>query len=820
MQAFLRAQRGDEPARRIPIMAALTPEAIWIQETWQLRMVSLQNLGIERRDTNELVLTPDPAPSAEKLTLVFASPAEGERWWRELQKRQQQFTPEAPPDGWQPPEGVALVQQAPPVPHTVLGQVEFTELTQWAADRGLQLRAGMRGADAVIELNRQKCPEGGWGARHVSGLAVRVEDADARRRLRLRWYGEEVGALVNRTLLLLGLQAALLFLAATVCAAGAGLQQPTGETRSEALQSAALGLGLLYAWPLGLLVLLRVLRWPGLLRAAGLAALAATTGRGLTVWLAHLLAVRTTGATLAESKLWMLIDPVDWAFVIAGVALYVRAWRLARDAGQILPPELQAAPAARKAWSRGLLAVTGVYALAFLGVVGISRYQASAHLLQPGVDPKREQEALLAMNEGAAQADRGDVDSAGASFQRALRAWEELAGRRRGPTAYRQNLALTLHNLGWVRERQGRAEEAERCYARAVALADELADGPQVDNEFRKTMAGARQALAQLRRGQSSKRLAEKDRAAGRKYEEAQVKDQKEAAEAERLYKEAIALWEEVLPQADNEDYRKATVAQLATAYLQLGELQQQLGKRPAAEATLKKGIDYGEKAVALGPDRPLPRHNLEVARQALERLREQALQEEITRLCKAERFADAIDLCRRNIKEQEERARSGKGREAAVRRLADRLDRFAWFLAHCPDGRVRDAKAAVKHARRATELQPDVGDYWFTLAMVQYRNGAWRDSLASLEKVKARESGLDASGWFLSAMALHQLERRAEARAALRKGAEWTEERRRQAEDNPLLRFQYEMTRPAIEALQREAENLIEGKGPTNRAV
>src|SRR5262249_34416693 len=154
----------------------------------------------------------------------------------------------------------------------------------------------------------------------------------------------------------------------------------------------------LFAWPLVLLALLWVLRWPQLLRLTGLAVLAVTTGRGLTVWGAHLLAVLTAGSPPPDARVWMLADPVDWAFVIAGAVLGRQAWRLAGEARQMLPPELQAAPDSRRAWSRGLLAVTGVYALALAGVAGLARYQGSSYLLQPGVDPRREQEALVALN--------------------------------------------------------------------------------------------------------------------------------------------------------------------------------------------------------------------------------------------------------------------------------------------------------------------------------------------------------------------------------------------------------------------------------------
>src|SRR5262249_60220824 len=49
MQVFLRTEHGDQPDRHTPVMAALTPKAIWLQDTWQLRAVPLQSLGIERR---------------------------------------------------------------------------------------------------------------------------------------------------------------------------------------------------------------------------------------------------------------------------------------------------------------------------------------------------------------------------------------------------------------------------------------------------------------------------------------------------------------------------------------------------------------------------------------------------------------------------------------------------------------------------------------------------------------------------------------------------------------------------------------------------
>jgi tetratricopeptide (TPR) repeat protein len=924
-------QRGALRDPPETVMAALTEDALWIQNVWELRKVPLQGLGrIEAcQDGAELTLAFRPGVSDEQLRLAFVSAAEGQRWHREIQARQQ-FSPGALAEDQRLPEGVALVRRAPAVPHEVLGRVGFTGETAWAADRGLQLHAGMLGADAVLEVHRERCAEVGWGARHASGLAVRVEDPDVRKRLRLRWYFEEMCSLVNRTLLLLLLQAAAFLLLAVVGASAPSLQAATGLTPAQTLLWAGLGLALLFSWPLLLVALLRALRWPQLLRAVGLAVLVATTGRGLAVWVAHLLAWRASGAALPANTFGLMLDPVQWAFLIAGILLCVRAWRLARDARHILPREVQSASAARRVWAHGLFATTAVYALALLAFAGVARFQETAYLLQPGIDSRREQQALLAFNDGLAQANKGDLAAAERSWQQSLRLWEQLTAGPNTPPTYRSHLVTTLHNLGWLRLRQNRDDEAEAYYARAVAVADALPADFPLDAEFRRTMAGARAALAGLRGGglaerqalqalnqgvahldrndlasaeqalqlslrlweklaaanpappaargnlgltlnnlgwirrrqgraddaekyftrvlelangpadgppvdpgtqeavtyarkvlaelrgaRLAKQLGEKEQAAARAHEEADIKAQKQDADAERLYAKAIALWEEILPQITNEVYRKGTVVRLATACSLLGQLQQRFGKRAAAEATLTRAIDYGEKALAQDPERPLLKHNLELARQLLDGSREQALQEEVSKLWAAKRFAEALDRSRRGVEEQQELVRAGKGGKTATRRLAYRLTRFAWLLAHCPDGGLRDTKAAVAQSRRAAELQPEMGDCWYTLALVQYRNGDWRDSLKSLEKLQAQEGAYDGSGWLLVAMNRHQLKQREEARAALRKGVAWIEERRRQAEGNAVLRSQFELMRLTLEALRREAESLIEGKGP-----
>src|SRR5437868_3414970 len=45
----LRTERGAKSDRRAPVMAALTPDALWIQDTWRLRSLALHGFEIERR---------------------------------------------------------------------------------------------------------------------------------------------------------------------------------------------------------------------------------------------------------------------------------------------------------------------------------------------------------------------------------------------------------------------------------------------------------------------------------------------------------------------------------------------------------------------------------------------------------------------------------------------------------------------------------------------------------------------------------------------------------------------------------------------------
>ena len=572
---------------------------------------------------------------SEKLRLTFGSAVEADRWHREISDRQQQEGLEPPSEGRRVPEGVALLARGIDVPQVALGPVEYAGPTAWSADRGLQLSPACRAPMRSSEVYRHKLPPSSEGTYHVRGVAIRVEDAGDRQQLRIGWYTEEIRTLASRMIQLLIAQAIVLLLAVAVSSAGSDFSSPTGETVPQALVNASYGLSLLFAWPIIMLMLLRILRWPQLLRTTGFVVLAVTGGRSLTVLLAHLLAIAAVDAPLPRGFAWYVLETILWS--VLGTVLCVRAWRLSKNARCLLPRAVQTVSTGRKTIAHCIAVTTAVYALAFLALAGHAAYQEQAYLLLPGVEPKYEQQALVAHQEGIELANKGDLPSADRAWKRSLAIWERLTTGRSAPSSYRVELARTLYNLGWVRDRQGHMEEAKKFYARAVSLADELA-GDQTfknDDALKESILHAHQVLA----GVNIKELEEKEQQACRVYEDAQIKAAKGDADAKALFLQTIRLWEEILPQAPNKSHRKDALPRLATAYFRLGKVREQHGKRAEAEAAYQKSIEYGEKALAAEPDRPLIKHHLETAGRRLAGLREQAIQEQIDALCQAQRL-------------------------------------------------------------------------------------------------------------------------------------------------------------------------------------
>jgi Flp pilus assembly protein TadD len=115
----------------------------------------------------------------------------------------------------------------------------------------------------------------------------------------------------------------------------------------------------------------------------------------------------------------------------------------------------------------------------------------------------------------------------------------------------------------------------------------------------------------------------------------------------------------------------------------------------------------------------------------------------------------------------------------------------MAWFLTVRHDLRRPEAALAVKLAKRAVELAPKNGNYWNTLGVAQYRDGAWEDARISLSKAVELGQGGSAFDFFFLAMSHWQLGEKDKARDWYGKAVQWMDKNKPQ--DEELRRFRTE---------------------------
>jgi len=73
-----------------------------------------------------------------------------------------------------------------------------------------------------------------------------------------------------------------------------------------------------------------------------------------------------------------------------------------------------------------------------------------------------------------------------------------------------------------------------------------------------------------------------------------------------------------------------------------------------------------------------------------------------------------------------------------------------------CPDPKLRDFRKAVEHAKKSIAMWPGLAIAWQTLGWAQFRTGAFRESIESLEKsCRLQEGGTgDGGQWIVLALA------------------------------------------------------------------
>lgn len=118
----------------------------------------------------------------------------------------------------------------------------------------------------------------------------------------------------------------------------------------------------------------------------------------------------------------------------------------------------------------------------------------------------------------------------------------------------------------------------------------------------------------------------------------------------------------------------------------------------------------------------------------------------------------------------------------------AQALNNWAWLLATCPEGRLRNHAEAARYARRALEMEPHEGNYWNTLGVAFFRLEAWDDALSALYRsMELRDEG-DSHDWYFLAMIHRRLGHEGRAREWYDKALQWA--RVSEPGDDELYRF------------------------------
>jgi tetratricopeptide (TPR) repeat protein len=131
-----------------------------------------------------------------------------------------------------------------------------------------------------------------------------------------------------------------------------------------------------------------------------------------------------------------------------------------------------------------------------------------------------------------------------------------------------------------------------------------------------------------------------------------------------------------------------------------------------------------------------------------------------------------------------------------------------SWFLATCPDPKLRDPARAVQLAQRALDLSEQVGHNWNTLGVAHYRAGNWKAAVEALDKSRAFRNGGDAFDFFFLAMACWQLGQKDAALKWYKQAVEWVEKNSQALAKDPLHTEE-------LRRFRSEAETLLEIKEP-----
>jgi serine/threonine-protein kinase len=464
---------------------ALTGDALWCSYRGEMFRWPLEAVRDVERNWwgSKLQLLIRTPKGILRQGFQFLSSEECQEWFEKIQALREGFsgTSAAPLDGGRV-EPVVLLRQRSIMRYQSLGAVEFKDGKRKRAEVGLRIRAALMGADAVVDVRRERLPEFGRTVHRLSGTAVRAVDLVGRLELGARWFASQVNWISFWMLVVVAVSYGGMLLGAFLYADQwiTDINNPLSHDLAAAERHGVrvfLLVSIIHIWPLTISLLLRILQWPQLLCPAAIAvvSLGATPVVSLLGWL---LATYQTGkwpGLVVYAR--VLLDPFNLMLVVFCVFLGRRAWRVYREYGRLAREARVATPLTRKVTEVIALGASVLFLLLLMGVQPWSGYSSSVVerivISDPQTSTKTEAAQQL-FSAGAAVA-ATDPRQAERSYLGAAILWQELVIEHPQTPAFRQNLAVTYNNLGELKVQAGQLEEAERYYLQSLAIAERLA---------------------------------------------------------------------------------------------------------------------------------------------------------------------------------------------------------------------------------------------------------------------------------------------------------------------------------------------------------
>jgi hypothetical protein len=180
----VRRMRGDWNSGRFltirkgtALYLVLSRSTLWVAYLGEIRCWPLQALAEVRHNWwgNELRLRFHRASQVVRQAFRFTNRKECQQWCEMLQDWKSHSPSAASvPTEWPQVEPVVLMRRPPAMRYQALGPVEFQDAKPRRADVGLQIRAAMMGADAVVDVQEERLPQLGRTVRRRSGMAIKA----------------------------------------------------------------------------------------------------------------------------------------------------------------------------------------------------------------------------------------------------------------------------------------------------------------------------------------------------------------------------------------------------------------------------------------------------------------------------------------------------------------------------------------------------------------------------------------------------------------------------------------------------------------------